>query len=184
MLHGRLCQDERVDEASASPVGYRLLVAALDCIGPARGGAHRYAGACATAVAGRAPQLARRPGAAGALRPVRPAPAATVRGQRRTGEQPGAGAAPGPYLAHFSDQASLEHALQSGEIDFAPGLTQTPASLRMWLFSDPYMRVPQLVVSDQKAAARSIWKSSTARPASPCACRAALPTICAATIRT
>ena len=36
--------------------------------------------------------------------------------------------------------------LQAGEIDFAPGLTQTPASLRLWLFSDPYMRVPQLVV--------------------------------------
>ncbi|MFJ4113107.1 PAS domain S-box protein [Pseudomonas sp. NPDC089758] len=47
---------------------------------------------------------------------------------------------------NFTDQASLEHALQAGEIDFAPGLTQTPASLRLWLFSDPYMRVPQLVV--------------------------------------
>ena len=52
---------------------------------------------------------------------------------------------------NFADQASLEHALQAGEIDFAPGLTQTPASLRLWLFSDPYMRVPQLVVSDQKS---------------------------------
>ncbi|WP_110994275.1 PAS domain-containing sensor histidine kinase [Pseudomonas sichuanensis] len=46
----------------------------------------------------------------------------------------------------FTDEAALEHALQAGEIDFAPGLTQTPASLRNWLFSDPYMRVPQLVV--------------------------------------
>ncbi|CAK13390.1 PAS domain-containing sensor histidine kinase [Pseudomonas entomophila] len=46
----------------------------------------------------------------------------------------------------FADDAALEHALQAGEIDFAPGLAQTPASLRNWLFSDPYMRVPQLVV--------------------------------------
>lgn len=46
----------------------------------------------------------------------------------------------------YADQAALEHALQAGEIDFAPGLTQTPASLRLWSFSDPYMRVPQLVV--------------------------------------
>jgi ABC-type amino acid transport substrate-binding protein len=53
---------------------------------------------------------------------------------------------------NFSDQASLEHALQSGEIDFAPGLTQTPASLRLWLFSDPYMRVPQLVVGPRTGA--------------------------------
>lgn len=53
---------------------------------------------------------------------------------------------------NFTDQASLEHALQAGEIDFAPGLMQTPASLRLWLFSDPYMRVPQLVVGPRTGA--------------------------------
>jgi len=53
---------------------------------------------------------------------------------------------------NFADQASLEHALQAGEIDFAPGLTQTPANLRLWLFSDPYMRVPQLVVGPRTGA--------------------------------
>lgn len=53
---------------------------------------------------------------------------------------------------NFTDQASLEHTLQAGEIDFAPGLTQTPASLRLWLFSDPYMRVPQLVVGARTGA--------------------------------
>lgn len=52
----------------------------------------------------------------------------------------------------FADQAALEHALQAGEIDFAPGLTQTPASLRLWLFSDPYMRIPQLVVGMRSGA--------------------------------
>lgn len=52
----------------------------------------------------------------------------------------------------FADQAALEHALQAGEIDFAPGLMQTPASLRLWLFSDPYMRVPQLVVGMRSGA--------------------------------
>ncbi|MDF9617408.1 PAS domain S-box protein [Pseudomonas entomophila] len=52
----------------------------------------------------------------------------------------------------FTDEAALEHALQASEIDFAPGLAQTPASLRNWLFSDPYMRVPQLVVGVRSGA--------------------------------
>ena len=52
---------------------------------------------------------------------------------------------------NFQDLAQLEAAVRDGEIDIAPGLTQTPSALRLWQFSDPYMRVPQLVVSDQKA---------------------------------
>ena len=51
---------------------------------------------------------------------------------------------------HFPDLAQLEAAAREGAIDIAPGLSQTPAGLRLWQFSDPYMRVPQLVVSDQK----------------------------------
>jgi len=47
---------------------------------------------------------------------------------------------------HFQDQAALEAALRAGQIDLAPGLSQTPAGLRLWLFSDPYMRVPHLLV--------------------------------------
>jgi PAS domain S-box-containing protein len=50
---------------------------------------------------------------------------------------------------NYPDQSALEEALVKGEVDFAPGLTQTPASLRLWLFSDPYMRVPQLVVGER-----------------------------------
>ncbi|NBF05244.1 transporter substrate-binding domain-containing protein [Pseudomonas sp. Fl5BN2] len=53
---------------------------------------------------------------------------------------------------NFPDQAQLEKALRDGEVDMAPGLTQTPAGLRLWLFSDPYMRVPQLVVGERKGA--------------------------------
>ncbi|WP_313483316.1 MULTISPECIES: PAS domain-containing sensor histidine kinase [unclassified Pseudomonas] len=53
---------------------------------------------------------------------------------------------------NFSDQAGLEKALSEGQIDFAPGLTQTPAGLRLWLYSDPYMRVPQLVVGERDGA--------------------------------
>ncbi|WP_028695747.1 PAS domain-containing sensor histidine kinase [Pseudomonas cremoricolorata] len=53
---------------------------------------------------------------------------------------------------NFPDQAALEQALRMGEIDFAPGLTQTQASLRLWLFSDPYMRVPQLLVGPRSGA--------------------------------
>ena len=53
---------------------------------------------------------------------------------------------------NFPDQAQLERALLEGEIDLAPGLTQTPAGLRLWLFSDPYMRIPQLVVGERNGA--------------------------------
>ncbi|MFJ2365735.1 PAS domain S-box protein [Pseudomonas sp. NPDC087697] len=51
---------------------------------------------------------------------------------------------------NFPDVAQLEEALREGEVDIAPGLTQTPAGLRLWQFTDPYMRVPQLVVGEQK----------------------------------
>ncbi|MGO4001105.1 PAS domain-containing sensor histidine kinase [Pseudomonas fluorescens] len=53
---------------------------------------------------------------------------------------------------NFPDVAQLEQAVREGEVDLAPGLTQTPAGLRLWQFTDPYMRVPQLVVSQQKGA--------------------------------
>ena len=53
---------------------------------------------------------------------------------------------------NYPDQASLEKALEEGAIDFAPGLTQTPAGLRLWLFSDPYMRVPNLIVGERNGA--------------------------------
>jgi len=49
----------------------------------------------------------------------------------------------------YPDQAALERAVRAGEIDLAPGISQTPASLRDWLFSDPYLRVPRLVVGDR-----------------------------------
>ncbi|AZF02264.1 putative two-component sensor, near polyamine transporter [Pseudomonas orientalis] len=47
---------------------------------------------------------------------------------------------------NFPDQQQLEAAVRDGEVDIAPGLQQTPAGLRLWLFSDPYMRVPQHIV--------------------------------------
>ena len=50
---------------------------------------------------------------------------------------------------NYPDLAQLEAAARAGEIDLVPGLTQTPAGLRLWLFSDPYMRVPQLVVGER-----------------------------------
>lgn len=46
----------------------------------------------------------------------------------------------------YPDQAALEAAGQARLFDLAPGQMQTPAGLRHWLFSDPYMRIPQLVV--------------------------------------
>jgi len=47
---------------------------------------------------------------------------------------------------NFPTQEQLEAAVREGEVDIAPGLQQTPASLRLWLFTDPYMRVPQHIV--------------------------------------
>ncbi|WP_207887546.1 transporter substrate-binding domain-containing protein [Pseudomonas sp. 30_B] len=49
----------------------------------------------------------------------------------------------------YTDLAALERAVRAGGIDLAPGIGQTPAALRDWLFSDPYLRVPRLVVSDR-----------------------------------
>lgn len=50
---------------------------------------------------------------------------------------------------NFVDQPSLEKALSDGEIDVAPGLMQTPTGLRLWLFSDPYLRVSQLLIGER-----------------------------------
>ncbi|WP_416195101.1 PAS domain S-box protein [Pseudomonas sp. MH10] len=50
---------------------------------------------------------------------------------------------------NYPDQAALDAALEQGAVDLAPGLTQTPAGLRLWLFSDPYMRVPNLIVGER-----------------------------------
>lgn len=47
---------------------------------------------------------------------------------------------------NFPSQEQLEAAVREGEVDIAPGLQQTPAGLRLWLFTDPYMRVPQHIV--------------------------------------
>jgi PAS domain S-box-containing protein len=47
---------------------------------------------------------------------------------------------------NFPSQEQLEAAVRDGEVDIAPGLQQTPAGLRLWLFTDPYMRVPQHIV--------------------------------------
>ncbi|MDG9926100.1 MULTISPECIES: sensor histidine kinase [unclassified Pseudomonas] len=49
----------------------------------------------------------------------------------------------------YADQAALDQALRAGRVDFAPGLTQTPAGLRLWQFSDPYLRVPHLLVGER-----------------------------------
>ncbi|MCU1717515.1 transporter substrate-binding domain-containing protein [Pseudomonas sp. 5P_3.1_Bac2] len=56
-----------------------------------------------------------------------------------------------PLWLRFSSQVELEQALQRGEVDLAPGLQQTPASLRRWHFSDPYLRVPHLVVGERRS---------------------------------
>ena len=47
---------------------------------------------------------------------------------------------------NYPDLRKLEAAARAGEIDVVPGMTQTPEGLRLWQFSDPYMRVSQLVI--------------------------------------
>lgn len=44
---------------------------------------------------------------------------------------------------------ALLEALDSGHIDLAPGLGQTPGGLRHWLFSAPYMRISYLLVGER-----------------------------------
>ncbi|WP_263262237.1 transporter substrate-binding domain-containing protein [Pseudomonas sp. RIT-PI-S] len=51
----------------------------------------------------------------------------------------------------FNDQPALEQALRKGDIDLAPGLLQTPAGLRLWDFSDPYLRNPQRLIAERGA---------------------------------
>ncbi|MGH8435499.1 MAG: transporter substrate-binding domain-containing protein, partial [Pseudomonas sp.] len=53
----------------------------------------------------------------------------------------------------YADQAALEAAVRARQVDLAPGLSQTPAGLRLWLYSDPYMRVPQLIVGARNGGA-------------------------------
>ncbi|TBU92203.1 PAS domain-containing sensor histidine kinase [Stutzerimonas kirkiae] len=47
---------------------------------------------------------------------------------------------------YFSTQDDLQRALREKRVDLAPGLSQTPAGLRLWNFSDPYMRVAHLLL--------------------------------------
>ncbi|MWV11257.1 PAS domain S-box protein [Pseudomonas sp. R-28-1W-6] len=49
----------------------------------------------------------------------------------------------------YPDQQALDDALRAGKIDLAPGLSQTPAGLRQWLYSDPYLRIPHLLVGER-----------------------------------
>lgn len=46
----------------------------------------------------------------------------------------------------YDNLDALQTAVRAKEVDFAPGLLQTPGGLAFWRFSDPYMRVPYLLV--------------------------------------
>lgn len=48
----------------------------------------------------------------------------------------------------FTDEAALEKAMRADEIDLAPGLRQTREGLRTWRYSDPFLRVPRLIIGD------------------------------------
>nr|WP_288465641.1 sensor histidine kinase [uncultured Pseudomonas sp.] len=49
----------------------------------------------------------------------------------------------------FQTPEELEQALRSDQIDLTSGLSQTPAGLRHWLFSDPFLRVSNLVIGER-----------------------------------
>ncbi|MET1077191.1 MAG: PAS domain S-box protein [Pseudomonas sp.] len=46
----------------------------------------------------------------------------------------------------YDSPEALQAAVRAGQVDLAPGLTQSPAGLRLWAYSAPYMRVPHLLV--------------------------------------
>ncbi len=56
-----------------------------------------------------------------------------------------------PVWRRFSSYAALDLAAKRGELDLVPGMQQSPAGLRQWLFSDPYMRVPHLIVGERQS---------------------------------
>ena len=49
----------------------------------------------------------------------------------------------------FQTPEELEQALRNDQLDLASGLSQTPAGLRHWLFSDPFLRVSNLVIGER-----------------------------------
>jgi len=49
----------------------------------------------------------------------------------------------------FQTAEELEQALRSDQLDLAAGLSQTPAGLRRWVFSDPFLRVSHLLVGER-----------------------------------
>lgn len=49
----------------------------------------------------------------------------------------------------FRSREALDTALREQRIDLAPGLTQTPAGLHLWRFSEPFMRVSYLVLGER-----------------------------------
>lgn len=53
------------------------------------------------------------------------------------------------HWRRFDDEAALEKAARDGLIDVAPGLRQTPAGLRLWRYSDPFLRIARLLVGDR-----------------------------------
>jgi len=56
----------------------------------------------------------------------------------------------------YNSQEALDQAGRQHLIDIAPGQIQTPQSLRDWLFSEPYLRVPNKVVGLQGRGIRSV----------------------------
>ncbi|MDN0075202.1 transporter substrate-binding domain-containing protein [Crenobacter sp. SG2303] len=50
----------------------------------------------------------------------------------------------------YPDLAALTAAADAGQVDLAPGMVQTPASLKRWLFSDPYLRIPSKLVGREE----------------------------------
>ncbi|NEK70040.1 MAG: transporter substrate-binding domain-containing protein, partial [Xanthomonas perforans] len=53
----------------------------------------------------------------------------------------------------FQTPEELEQALRSDQLDLASGLSQTPAGLRRWVFSDPFLRVSHLLIGERDSGA-------------------------------
>jgi PAS domain S-box-containing protein len=51
-----------------------------------------------------------------------------------------------PAWQAFPDHAALDTAREAGQIDVVMGALQTPAGLRHWRYTDPYLRIPMVLV--------------------------------------
>ncbi|WP_162787967.1 transporter substrate-binding domain-containing protein [Chromobacterium haemolyticum] len=62
----------------------------------------------------------------------------------------------------YPNKTQLSAAARAGSVDIAPGLEQTPAGLRYWLFSGPFLRIPTNWLGGANRRRRWSWSNCRA----------------------